>query len=118
MTRHRTKATLLSRCALVIGVSAAVFAAACGNSTSPSTVSAVSVSGPAPAVGTTSQLDAVAMLSDGTSQDVTSSATWQSLNTERATVSSTGTVTALSSGDVVVQASYQGTVGSLSLTIP
>lgn len=118
MTRHGIGATRLSRFAFVVGVGLAVLAAACGDSVSPSTsVSAVNVSGSVPAVGTTSQLDAVARMSDGTSQDVTSTATWQSLNTDLATVSSTGMVTALASGTVVVQATFGGSVGSLSLTI-
>lgn len=116
MTRHGIGAT--RRFAFVIGVGLAVLAAACGDSVSPSTsVSAVNVSGSVPAVGTTSQLDAVARMSDGTSQDVTSTAIWQSSNTDLATVSSTGIVTALASGTVVVQATFGGSVGSLSLTI-
>jgi len=81
-------------------------------------LASISVTGSAPVVGATSQLAAAAVLSDGTTQDVTSVATWQSSDTSLATVSSTGLVTGIAEGAVVVQAAYSGVTGSMSITIP
>ena len=95
-----------------------VFALACGNSsTTPSTVSSVAVTGAAPAIGGSSQFSAVATMSDGTAQDVTSTATWTSSNTSDATVTSTGVVTAVAPGTVAIQATYQSVTGSDQITL-
>lgn len=90
----------------------------CGNSTtSPSTVTSVTVSGSAPAVGSTAQLTATASLSDGTTQDVTNTATWESSEPTEAIVSSTGLVTAFAAGTVNITATYQSIVGTDAITI-
>ena len=84
----------------------------CSNSsTSPSTVTSVTVSGSAPTVGSTAQLTATATLSDGTRQDVTSGATWESSDPTEAIVSSTGLVTAFAAGTVNITATYQSIMG-------
>jgi uncharacterized protein YjdB len=56
-------------------------------------------------------------MSDGTTQDVTGLATWQSSNTAEATVSSTGVVTAIAAGSVAVTATYQSVTGADQITI-
>lgn len=101
---------------IAVLIASTVFAAACGT-TSPTTVAGVTVTGSAPAVGTTSQLTATAMMSDGTSQDVTSQASWQSSNAAAATVSSSGIVTAVGAGATTVTATYQNASGTLVLTL-
>jgi hypothetical protein len=63
------------------------------------------------------QLTAIARLLDGSTQDVTRSASWASLNTLIATVSSTGYVTVVGNGEVDVQASYQGVTASQHLVV-
>jgi hypothetical protein len=63
------------------------------------------------------QLTAIARLSDGSTQDVTRSATWASSNTQIATVSSTGYVTVVGNGELDVQVSYQGVTGSQHLVV-
>ena len=68
-------------------------------------------------MGTTTQFDAKATLSDSTTQDVTSSATWQSSDATVATVSASGVVTGVAAGTVTVTATYQNVSGSLLLTI-
>ncbi len=107
-------------------VAAAALAAACGGSSSPApaptpTVTAVAItgndlvggtlgiSGPS---GTTSQLTATATMSDKTTQNVTSQATWQSGNTAVATVSTGGLVTAVGNGQTDIRATYQGVTGT------
>src|ERR1051326_7776295 len=77
-------------------VLAAGFAATgCGATpTSSSTVSAIVVTGLVPGVGGSSQFAASAALAGGTTQDVTSTATWSSSNSAVATVSASGLVTA------------------------
>jgi hypothetical protein len=63
------------------------------------------------------QLTAIARLSDGSTQDVTRSATWASSNTQIATVSSTGYVTVVGNGELDVQVTYQGVTGSQHLVV-
>jgi hypothetical protein len=95
----------------------------CGSPSSPSgntlTVSGVVVSGPAAltAIGQTTQLAAMAAFSNGTSQNVTSTATWQSSNTNIATVTTGGLVTAVNFGQVSITAAYQGASGPLTVTV-
>jgi len=100
--------------ALALGLSVA----ACGSSPTAPTVSAVAVSGTAPAVGSSSQFVATALNSNGTSQDVSGSATWSSSDSNIATVSSTGLVTALNSGSVTITASYSGAIGTDAIAVP
>ena len=64
---------------------------------------------------------AAAVLGDGSMRIVTNSAAWASLNTDIATVSSIGLVTTLSTvstaGTVTITATYQGTTGSVDITV-
>ena len=103
-------------CAIALGVATA----ACGSNSpaAPSTITSLSVTGTAPAVGSSSQFTATETLSTGAVQDVTSSATWTSSDSTVATVSSAGLVTSLASGTVVISASYSGMAGSESITVP
>jgi uncharacterized protein YjdB len=117
MPQH-TRRTVRTLEILMFAVLTAVSVAACGSSTTPSTVSAITVTGGVPSVGTTSQLTATAVLSDNTTQDVTSTSTWSSSNTSIATVSATGLVTGVASGTAVIQAIYGNISGTESLVIP
>jgi hypothetical protein len=68
-------------------------------------------------VGASSQLSASARWSDGTSEDVTSRATWQSPNTSVATVSTAGLLTGVAAGSVDVSAAFQGQTGRASVRV-
>jgi hypothetical protein len=70
-----------------------------------------------PANGNTIQMIATARMSDGSSQTVTSAATWQTSNPAIATISPSGLLTVLANGDVDARANYQGVLGSLTLTV-
>ena len=106
MTALHNVMTVRSMRALVIAMALAGSTAACGNTTTAaSTVSSLSIAGSVPSVGSSSQLTAIA-------------ATWQSSNSDYATVSATGVITALSSGSVVVQATYSGVTGATTVDIP
>jgi len=97
---------------------AALLAAACGNSTTSSTtVSSLNVTGTAPAVGASAQFNAVATMADGSTQDVTSQATWSTSNAGVATVSSTGLVTGVAAGSATVAATYQTISASDSIVL-
>jgi hypothetical protein len=95
--------------------------AACGNSPSPTAPSAVTVA----TIGVTSasqatasfQLTATARLSDGSARDVTSTAAWTSSNALIATVSPTGMITVVGSGELDVRAVYQNITGALHLSV-
>lgn len=63
------------------------------------------------------QLTATARLSDGSSQNVTNLAEWTSSNPQIATVSATGFVTVLASGETDVRAVYRGISASQRLTV-
>jgi carboxypeptidase family protein/Big-like domain-containing protein len=65
----------------------------------------------------TMQMIATARFADATTRDVTTSSTWVSSNTSVATISSSGMLTIVSSGDVDVRADYQGAAASLHLVL-
>ena len=109
MQRQRTYVAILCGMAL--------FAVGCSNSTSPTTVSSVTVTGTAPAVGATSQFTATATMGDGTTQNVTSQAAWTTSNASIASVSSTGVVTGVGAGSVSVAAVYQSVSGSDAIVL-
>jgi hypothetical protein len=83
---------------------------------SPPTVNAVSVAGTTPAVGTTTQFNATAFLSDNTSKPVTNVAIWRSSNASAATVNA-GQVRGIAAGETDISATYQGVTGTLHLAI-
>lgn len=105
---------LMFRTSLLIATLAAVTATiACGSSstsspTTPSdaTVASVSLVAGAP-LGAGFQFTARALMSDGTSVDVTSAAQWESLTPALATVDGTGFVTIVSPGDAEFRAVYR-----------
>lgn len=66
--------------------------------------------------GTTQQLTATATLSNNGTQDVTGSATWSSSNTAVATVTG-GLVTGVSTGSATITATYGGQTGSASASV-
>ena len=81
----------------------------------------VAPANPAVPAGFTQPFRATATLSDGTTEDVTSSATWFSSHTSRATVSnaagSQGVVTCLSMGTSVITARIGTVAGSTTVTV-
>lgn len=86
-------------------------------STPPSgTLTAVTVSGTAPAAGALSQFTATAALADTSSRPVTSEAAWQSSNTAVATVNA-GMVTGVAPGEADISATYQNVTGKVHVTI-
>jgi hypothetical protein len=93
---------------VMVVVATALVAIACGDSsTSATTISTLAITGTAPAIGATAQFSAIATMGDGSTQDVTSLATWQSSNVAVATVSSAGVVTGVGTGSVIVNAVYK-----------
>jgi hypothetical protein len=56
-------------------------------------------------------------MSDGSTQVVTSSATWQSSNAGVATVSGSGLVTAVAAGETDIRATYQGVTVVLHIAV-
>jgi uncharacterized protein YjdB len=106
---------------IVGAVALTVVTGACHNTaTSPTTTATlytVVISGSPPSIGATSQFTATAKMSDDTTQDVTSEATWASSDTTVATVSSSGLVEGLSAGQVKITATYQNLPGSHTFTL-
>ena len=70
-------------------------------------------------LGSTGQLQAVANMSDGSKQTLSSSSsvTWQSSQSAKATVNAQGLVSAVGIGSAQVSATYQGLTGSASITV-
>jgi uncharacterized protein YjdB len=89
----------------------------------PATVTSISVGpvNPSTGIGVKVKLFATAILSDGTTQDVTNQATWQSANTAIADVSnamgSKSVVTPIAAGTVTITATYKGLSGSTDVTV-
>jgi uncharacterized protein YjdB len=69
------------------------------------------------ASGQSKHLSALGIYSDGSSQDVTSRATWNALSTAYATVNSSGLVTGVSAGSSIITASIGSTTGSATATV-
>jgi len=96
----------------VLMVAAAYAAAlvACSNSTSPSaTLQSVVINGTAPAKGASAQFTATAMYSDGSTRDVTSTATWATSDSTIATVTAVGVVTGVTDGTASITVTYSTT---------
>jgi hypothetical protein len=87
----------------------------------PPTVSSIAITTTASiatiSVGQTIQLTATAALSNGSTQNVSTQATWQSSNQAVATVSSTGLVTSITSGTANIAATYQGKIGTITISV-
>jgi uncharacterized protein YjdB len=109
---------LMSMTLVVLG-----FLSACGGgsqstSTNP-VLQSVQVSAPTSnlTVGEAQQMKATGAYNTGTSQDVTSSATWSSSDSTVATVATGGMLTAKAAGTCSVNAKVGGVTGSFNITI-
>ena len=69
------------------------------------------------ALGDTAQFKVEATYSNGVTEDVTESASWQSMNTKVATVNAAGVVSSVSEGTTYLFASASGTSAAASLSI-
>lgn len=67
--------------------------------------------------GTSQQFTATATFSDGTTGDVTSSVSWSSSSVGIATISSSGFVTAISTGTTTITATSGSVAGTTQLTV-
>ncbi|MFT4114142.1 beta strand repeat-containing protein [Silvibacterium sp.] len=86
--------------------------------TSP-TVSSIAITPATAAIapGATVQYHATATYPDGTTQDVTSTATWTSSNSGVATINNAGLATGVANGSTAISASAGGASGDASLTV-
>lgn len=66
----------------------------------------------------TQQLTATLNMSDGSTQDVTASATWTSSDETVATVSTGGLVTGVAEGTATITATAQGQSDTCAVTVP
>jgi len=101
--------------ALIIG--ATLLTTACGSTTAPSSLSSIVIAGAAPVVGGQSQLTATGTLSDGTTENVTSTATWVSSDPTIATVATGGVVTGVAAGTATVFATVGTVSGSMQIVV-
>ena len=77
----------------------------------------VTATPPQAAAGTTGQLAAAAMYSDGTHEDVTGRATRSSSNTGVATIGAGGSVSARTAGSTTISATLPGMTGAVNFTV-
>jgi uncharacterized protein YjdB len=77
----------------------------------------VSMNNPSLPAGATGQLTATGSYSDGSSQDLTSSATWSSSNPSVATVNSSGLATGKSNGSATITAASGAVTGTAPITV-
>jgi Bacterial Ig-like domain (group 2) len=86
---------------------------------SPKTLTSISASPSTAsiAVGATTQLAAMGTYSDGSTAEVTTTATWTSSTATVATVNSDGLVTGLSTGSTTITASLSGVSGAATLAV-
>ena len=112
--------TLAAGVAVISAASGSVTGAATitVNSTSPSIVNVSLAANPSMDIGGTQQLTAMATLSDGSSQDVTSRVTWSSSNLSIGTVDTNGKVAAISSGSLKITATLpEGISGATNIVV-
>jgi len=90
-----------------------------GTSATKPTLSSIAVTPAATSVaaGGTTQFIATAQYSDGSKQDVSTSASWSSSNTQVATVNASGLASTLLAGSTTISASESGISGSAPLTV-
>jgi hypothetical protein len=72
---------------------------------------------PSIAAGLSQQFDAVGSYSDGTTHDLTTSATWSSSNPPVATLNGSGQATAVAIGNATITAALSGDTGSANLIV-
>jgi uncharacterized protein YjdB len=95
----------------------------CGGASGPAltakslTAIAVTPSSPSVTVGATQQLKATATYSDGSTANVTGSASWTSSAASVASVNAGGTVTAVAAGSATITASLGGMSGKSSFSV-
>jgi len=77
---------------------------------------AIVPSAPAVAIGATTQLKAIATLSDGSTKDVTADVAWRSSDPKTIAVSSSGLLSGLASGQALLLGAYQGQLVSVPAT--
>jgi trimeric autotransporter adhesin len=85
----------------------------------PALLSSISVTpvNPSIVLGTTQQFAAIGTFSDTTTQNITSSVTWNSSNATIATISSNGLATTVAAGSTTISATSGGISGSTTLTV-
>jgi hypothetical protein len=85
----------------------------------PKTLISVSISPKAPTVsaGKTQQFAAIGSYSDGTTQDITTAATWSSSVPAVATIDKNGLATAVAAGTAAIMATSAGIQGSTTITV-
>ncbi len=121
MPIHRR--SLLSILACLFSVPLVIANTGCSGSSStvppPRTLASVAVTSSAPsvAVGATRQFTATAAYSDGTTGNVSSTATWTVATQAFATINSSGLATGVAVGATMVTASLSGITGSEPLTV-
>lgn len=119
------RATATATVAMALGVTASLLCASCDSSVSSSVASARSIGVTAdPSViraGSTGQMSAVAVFSNGTSLYITDQVRWTSSNSRVATVAndgySAGLVAGVSAGIVTISAQLSGITGSAQLQV-
>src|SRR6185503_8249045 len=77
----------------------------------------VTPTAPSIANGTSLQLAATGIYSDGTKQDLTAQASWSSSDNAVSTVANTGVATGAALGTATISADFDGKTGSTSLTV-
>jgi hypothetical protein len=119
MTHESSKGTWVGKRAVaaVVLLTVGALLSACSSNPAAPTTSTITIAGAVPPVGQTSQLTATATLSNGTSQNVTTQATWSSSNPAVATITAGGllTVVSLAFGSATITAIYQSQSGILTV---
>ena len=120
--RRTSSGTIVQKFMPVLLVGAALATAGCpddnGEIVDPTTLTSVSVTGGnAVTVGQTLQLTATANFSNNTTQNVTTTATWQSSNVGVTTVSSGGLATGVAPGSADIRATFQNVTGTAALQV-
>jgi hypothetical protein len=115
----RAASSIIFRSFIAAVLGAVALTSACTKDERPSkTLNSVTVSGASTVtVGQTVQFSATANFSDNSTENVTTTATWESSNTGLATVSNTGVATGIAAGSVEIRARSQNATGTAPLLV-
>jgi hypothetical protein len=110
---------LLPSVVLMLAVFSGCGGGAAGTNPGPAVLSRIQVTGPSATlnVGQKQQMTAIGTYSDGSTKDLTSTATWSSSLTSVAAIAAGGMVTANATGSCTISAKLGNVTGSANLTV-
>jgi Bacterial Ig-like domain (group 2) len=116
---HPRTLTQLNALTLLAGLATTLIMSDCGGSASSAKLKSISITPQTLSIslGTSQQFEATGAYNDGSSQDLTTTASWKSSNPAVATISASGLATSVGTGSTTISASIGSQSGMASLAV-